>query len=389
MSRRRVLLVTSELAPLQGGIASLCRVVSGQIVDRGWDLEVAAPIGSELPAVHPVHAVLHRAHSPWAVRAAQAHNARVLERLDPNRFDRILFMDAAARALSELDPVRWAGVSVYVHGTELCAATRVGEWISRRIERQRIALRRAGRVIANSNATRTLIEQAVPGVRVEVIHPAFDPRRVYDPSRPGSAPVSARGSRVVLLTVSRLVPRKGHERVLRALARCRSGLGDFVYLVVGDGPERPRLERLGLELGIGDRVRFVGAVDNEELGAYYGAADLFVMLSEARRDGVEGFGLTYIEAAASGVPSLASRHGGASEAVLDGVTGRTVDSFRDSDVDRALLELTADRELRRSLGQRARERALRELGPIPFVARLLEGPERPSSPRRATRLATA
>ena len=138
-----------------------------------------------------------------------------------------------------------------------------------------------------------------------------------------------------LLTVSRLSePRKNVDRVLRALAQQKERY-EFRYTVVGDGYDRPRLEALAKELQLADRVRFTGFVSREELLDIYAHSDLMVLASAVTRDSHEGFGIVYLEAAASGVPSLAARLAGAAEAVDEGKSGMyveepTIEALRDA-----------------------------------------------------------
>lgn len=128
-----------------------------------------------------------------------------------------------------------------------------------------------------------------------------------------------------LLTVSRLSePRKNVDIVLRALAELTKD-HDFQYTVIGDGHRRSQLEELARSLDLGDRVRFLGRVGERELMRAYGESDLFVLTSSVLPGSHEGFGIVYLEAAASGLPSLAARQAGAAEAVADGVSGMFVE----------------------------------------------------------------
>lgn len=128
-----------------------------------------------------------------------------------------------------------------------------------------------------------------------------------------------------LLTVCRLSEaRKNVDLVLRALARLMNRY-PFSYTIVGDGHRRPALERLSDNLGLKDRVRFTGRVDQETLERAYGEADLFILTASITPNSHEGLGLVYLEAAAGGVPSLAARLAGAAEAVREGVSGMFVE----------------------------------------------------------------
>jgi len=160
-----------------------------------------------------------------------------------------------------------------------------------------------------------------------------------------------------LLTVCRLSePRKNVDRVIRALATLKDG-HDFRYTVIGDGHRRPQLERLAKELGLQDRIRFTGRVGDAELLRAYSEADLFVLTSSVLPGSHEGFGIVYLEAAASGVPSLAARLAGAAEAVADGVSGMFVENPTEDAIAAALkrfLEgaMTFDRNACRDFARR-------------------------------------
>lgn len=130
-----------------------------------------------------------------------------------------------------------------------------------------------------------------------------------------------------LLTVTRLTQhsrRKNVDGVLRGLASLRGEI-EFVYSVVGDGPDRERLADLAAELGISESVRFLGTLDDRSLRSAYADADVFILASKATGTDVEGFGIAYVEANAAGVPTIASRAGGAIDAVVDGVSGILLD----------------------------------------------------------------
>ena len=192
-----------------------------------------------------------------------------------------------------------------------------------------------------------------PGVDVDRFRPtAHDPAaRSATRKRfglPGTAPV--------VLGVSRLVPRKGFDVLIDAVAR----LDQPVHLALaGSGRDRARLARRAGKAGLGDRFHLLGRVPDEDLAAVYGAADVFAMCCRERWGGLEaeGFGIVFLEAAACGLPAVAGRSGGAGEAVEDGVTGFVVDPLDAGAVAGALTRLLEDPALRASMGIAARTRA--------------------------------
>jgi phosphatidylinositol alpha-1,6-mannosyltransferase len=130
------------------------------------------------------------------------------------------------------------------------------------------------------------------------------------------------------------------------------------YVVAGAGPEEPRLRDLAREVGCAAHVRFIGSVSGEDLEALYAACDIFVMPSRAlaQRDGVEGFGIVFLEAGACAKPVVGGRSGGISDAVLDGVTGLLVDPTDAAELEAVLIRLLDDPVEARRLGAQGRQR---------------------------------
>jgi phosphatidyl-myo-inositol dimannoside synthase len=372
MPRQPVLVVCTSAPPEIGGIASLLEICCASLMrstDR--ELHLLCPPHTGGGLAHVVHDRLVRSRQLLFTLPIQTFDALRFGRLvRRQRFGLVIFLDAAAR-LYGLRVAPAASTVVYVHGTELRASSAPGELLSRRLALQRTALRRAQRVLVNSHATGALLRARLPDVAFQVLHPCYDPRRIYDPVRHTENPYREPSGTFVLLTVSRVVERKGHDDVLRLLARIDGQLPRYRYYVVGDGPLRPVLERRAHELGLAQRVVFTGSVPTERLGAYFHHADLFVMLSRPARTGFEGFGLAYVEAGLSGTAAVGSPHGGAVEAVRHDVTGLIVDP---DDAERAakdLLALAWDADRRRRYAGAARAWALRELDPMRFARELL------------------
>ncbi|MFE1204339.1 glycosyltransferase family 4 protein [Streptomyces sp. NPDC058762] len=190
--------------------------------------------------------------------------------------------------------------------------------------------------------------QLPPGVDEKTFHPAS-----------GGDEVRARlglTDRPVVVCVSRLVPRKGQDTLIRAMPRILAAEPDAVLLVVGGGPYEKDLRRLAAETGVADSVHFTGPVPWSELPAHYGAGDVFAMPCRTRRGGldVEGLGIVYLEASATGLPVVAGDSGGAPDAVLDGETGWVVHGNDPNESADRLTTLLADPELRRRMGERGR-----------------------------------
>ncbi len=170
------------------------------------------------------------------------------------------------------------------------------------------------------------------------------------------------GPRPWALTVARLVPHKGIDVALEVIALLAREAVDLGYLVVGEGPSRAALETRAASLGIADRVRWLGALPDDQLPALYAAADLYLGLSREDGPQAEGFGLALLEAQASGLPVVAGRGGGTADAVAEGVTGLLVPPTEVPVILAAARALLADGARARAMGVAGRERAERAFG---------------------------
>jgi phosphatidylinositol alpha-1,6-mannosyltransferase len=147
--------------------------------------------------------------------------------------------------------------------------------------------------------------------------------------------------RRIVLTVGRLSASeryKGHDRVIAALPGVLACIPDAAYLIVGSGDDRPRLARLAQEAGVADRVVFAGQVPEAELADHFALAHVFAMPSTG-----EGFGIVYLEAAASGLPVIAGNRDGSVDALADGRVGRLVDPLAVGEIEAAVIDALAGR----------------------------------------------
>ena len=280
--------------------------------------------------------------------------------------------------------LRAAPYVVVVHGAEITVPGRLP--VSRALAR-RVLRGAAGIVAAGEYPAREAVRAAGQPVPTLVVPPGVDPER-FRPLDPTHARGCARRLRPdpttapVVLGVSRLVPRKGFDVLLDAVA----GLPPDVQVVIaGAGRDRRRLERHARRVGMAGRTRFLGRVPDEDLPALYGCADVFAMLCRDRWGGLEaeGFGIVFLEAAACGVPSVAGRSGGSHEAVVDGETGFVVEP-RNRYAVRAALARILEAPIRgRVMGDAAQgaRRARAELRP----ARRAAAPAHPRRLRGARR----
>jgi len=207
-----------------------------------------------------------------------------------------------------------------------------------------------------------------PGVDHDRFRPLSAEEKVLVRERLG-LPIEGR----LIVSVSRLVPRKGMDVLIEAVGALGADRPDLTLAIGGGGRDRRRLELVARRRGV--RVRFLGRLSDADLPQLDAAADVWAMCCRSRWFGLEqeGFGIVFLEAAATGVAQLAGRSGGSDEAVVDGQTGLVVERPQDAaDVATALARLLDDAELRGRLGEQARRRAVSEFDYDHLAAKLYE-----------------
>jgi phosphatidyl-myo-inositol dimannoside synthase len=352
----RTLLITNDYPPRPGGIqAFLHALIKRQPADSvvvyapAWKGAAAFDAALAFPVVrHPTSLMLPE---PSVLRRSR-------ELIRAFACDTVVF--GAAAPLGLLAPrLGSAGARRFVaitHGHETgWASLPVACWFLRRIGDGvdvvtylgEYTRRRIGAAL--SPEARARMQRLTPGVDDSVFRPGNGGHRVR----------AAHGlvDHPVIVCVSRLVPRKGQDTLVRALPLIQRRVPHARLLLVGDGPYRDALQRLAGAEGVQRSVVFTGSVPWSQLPAHYDAGDIFAMPCRTRRFGldVEGLGIVYLEAAASGLPVLAGNSGGAPDAVLDGETGHVVDGRSVSAVADRVTALLLDPEKAALMGKRGRE----------------------------------
>jgi phosphatidylinositol alpha-1,6-mannosyltransferase len=356
----RVLLLTNDFPPRRGGIQSYLENLVDELVKTGdHELTVYAPKwkGCDDFDARAQVAGYDVVRHPTSLMLPEPSVATRMRRLISDRdIDTVWFGAAAPLAL--LSPLaRRAGASRVIastHGHE------VG-WSMLPIARN--ALRRIGNdadvVTFISDYTRERFASAFgPRAALERLSPGVDTER-FEPDSVARAEMRARyglGTRPVIVCVSRLVPRKGQDMLIRALPAIRQRIDGAALVIVGGGPYRSTLDELVREFGVDEHVVFTGGVPGEELPAHHAMADVFAMPCRTRGSGldVEGLGIVYLEASSTGVPVVAGRSGGAPESVRDGDTGLVVDGWDVGAVAGAVGDVLADPDRAAEMGAAGR-----------------------------------
>ncbi len=364
------LLLAQDFPPMGGGIARLHgelarRFPKGELIVSTPSDPDAAEVDAGLPAIIdrlPIGASRTKTLPGvlfWSRRAAS------LARQHRVRFVHCGNVKPAGY------PARWVyerlrvPYSLFLYGADLLSEQHKIRHSAIKRRMTRAIFGGAAALIAISNWTRDLGLAVLGelgldghGQRLRVVHLGTDPTSF----RPGIDPRAVRdrfalpdaGTRW-LVTVARLQRHKGMDTVIAALPAILARAPDVRYAVAGAGPDRERLEKLTHKLGLADRVRFLGGVTDQDLPALYNLASVYVGASRrSERLGVEGFGISLVEASACGLPVVAGNSGGIPDAVQDGETGFLVPPEDPAALADAICRLLGDATLATRLGENGR-----------------------------------
>ncbi|GLY32843.1 glycosyltransferase family 4 protein [Kineosporia sp. NBRC 101731] len=352
----RTLVITNDFPPRPGGIESFVlamakRFPPGQVVvhtarrqgAEEFDGQLDFPvIRDKSPIMLPTPGITRR-----SIAIAREHGC-----------DRVWFGAAAPLALMA-PKLREAGIERMVattHGHEVWwAVVPFTRGLMRRIGRHVDVLTYLGdytrsRIApALDPASRARFRQLTPGVDDVLFNPEVDGSQIRAELGLGDRPV--------VVCVSRMVARKGQDVLVEALPLIREKVPDAALLLVGDGPYRSEVERRVTAARLGEHVFVTGRVSWERIPEYFAAGDVFCMPARTRLAGfdLEGLGICYLEAAATGLPVVAGDSGGAPDAVLEGENGFVVDGTDARAVAERCAELLLDRDLAAKFGRRGRE----------------------------------
>lgn len=355
---RKTLLITDDFYPRVGGVAAYYHEICRRLPpDKINVLTVPLAAGTSASTTYPVERQRLLSENPlvWPKWIAALS---VVRKLKARRaFERLWVGQILPYGIiGWLIRRRWhVPYVVTVHGMDLSIPRgRRRHWCG-------MILRSAERVVANSNATKKLVaEYGVDPRRVSVItpgvsHPNATATQVITHVRERHGLVGKK----IVLSVGRLVARKGHANVLRVLPELVRNIPNLRYVVVGDGPQRKQLQALTSQLRLQEYVQFVGAVDAAVLSVWYEISDVFVLTPEPDSgDGdIEGFGMVYLEASAHAKPVIATNIPGVDEAVADRVSGLLVAPGNHQQLANALRRILEDPQFGHRLGAQGQDRA--------------------------------
>ncbi len=351
-----ILLVTNDFGPRAGGIETfviglLERIPAGEVIVYTSNQDGCADYDAKWLRDFRVEVIRDKSK----ILLPTPRVIRTLQKLVRERGVKKVWFGAAAPLAFSSRWLRRAGAKKIIaitHGHEVWwsklwpfsfAIKEIGkqvDYVTYLGEFTRLALARR---ISNQSK----LVKIAPGIDTEHFRPvsAEDLREKYQIA-----------NRPTIISVGRLVHRKGQDRLVEAMPKVISSFPNAALVFVGEGPHRKVLEQLVKKHGLEKHVFFIGKISYAELPKYICMGDVFAMPSRSRLFGleVEGLGIVYLEASACGLPVIAGASGGAPDAVLQGQTGFVVDGNNLDQIAQACVDLLASPELRRKLGERGR-----------------------------------
>jgi phosphatidyl-myo-inositol dimannoside synthase len=353
---RRTLIVTNDFPPRQGGIQSFVHELALRLDPA--DLTVYAPKwdgAAEFDARQPFEVVRH----PTSLMIGGPSVTRRAAELVRSRQAEVVIFGAAAPLGLITPALRRAGIDQAIaitHGHEAgWAALPVARELLRRIGERTDVVTYLGEYF-RVRLSRALTPAAA--ARLTQLHPGVD-ATVFKPDPAAREVIRERyrlAGRPVVVCVSRLVRRKGQDTLLRAWPAVIKQVPDAALLIVGAGPYGAALRQLSQRSGLNSSVHFTGPVPQAELPAHYAAGDVFSMPCRTRRGGldVEGLGIVYLEASATGLPVVGGDSGGAPDAILPGETGYVVAGRDVAALSDRLIALLSDPPVAKAMGEKGR-----------------------------------
>jgi len=378
-----LLMVCTDFPPDRGGISTYSTEIASALV-KSCRVTVLAPGASDIIGFDESCncRIIRTPSLPFARMAALIFYLPYL--LMRFRFDAVLHTVWPTALISHLYycffPVSYF---ISVHASEILDDKRTWRRSLKYHLRpwRNAAFNRAAGIFPVSHYSANLIQSLdLTQKNIHVVLNGVDPQRFKPNVRSNDRGLTKR-----ILTVARLDFHKGHDRVLEALGLIKSKGLEFEYVIVGEGDEERRLRQISKKLGLENEVIFAGHIPDRELPGVYASADIFVMASReipGRLDLIEGFGIAFLEASASGLPVIAGRSGGVADAVRNGKTGFLVDPEDPKEIAEALHLLLTDSDLRRRLGGAGRQWTLCEMNWENTAKRLLDKMQRPDRESR-------
>jgi len=363
----RLLMVTQDFLPNTGGIETYCFELAARFSKKTDYFSVLAPSHADAETFdeklsYPVLRIPAKStHLPFM--ALLPHMFLVYRK----KIDTVLhaqWQTVTASILSKKVTGYPRRIFVAAHARELLISPFTGKegWWSEILYRgrKRIFSHVDGFFPVSRYTASLLKKDGVSSEKINVIGNGTDPKRFKPIISAALEEDMKLNDRKVLLTICRLVPRKGIGLVLSSLREIIKERDDIIYLIGGTGPDEPRLRSLVSDWKLEPYVKFLGRVPDKKMPEYYSLSDVFVMPAKNKPPDVEGYGIVFLEANACGVPVIGSKTGGIPDAVIEGETGYLIEEGDVSQLTVYLKRLIENEKLARKMGQKGRRRVLNE-----------------------------
>jgi phosphatidylinositol alpha-1,6-mannosyltransferase len=247
--------------------------------------------------------------------------------------------------------------SIIIHGLDFSLASRglKKRWLSKKI------LSSAKNIICGNSYTAKLVEDFLGDKKkIIVVNPGVNIQKSTVGNRQSEIKKKHNlENKIVLLTVGRLVKRKGVDTVLESLPKVLKQNSNLIYVVAGSGPEEKNIKKIITKLKLEKNVLIIKNPTDEDKNAWYEVCDIFIMPARNIDGDYEGFGIVYLEANLAGKPVIAGKSGGVGDAVVDGKNGLLVDPESREEISFAILSLIKNKDEKKRLGEQGRERAIK------------------------------
>ena len=354
-----IIITTQCFAPKIGGIESLMTGMADAMSKKGKDVLVLADgIQNELDK--KANYTIKRFSGWKPIR--RISKALYLEKVCKNKSVETIYADS----WKSVEYVRKQNKKILVlaHGTEIPKQYWGVMLDILRFKKNRIinSYKNVFKIIANSNYTRDLMNASlkIDFEKIKIIHPGID---VYEDfiSQEDEENVKKiiKNRQPIISTLARVEERKGHKFIINAISKLIDRFPNLIYLIAGKGPYLEEIKKYVKELSLDNHVVFLGWITEPEKSLVLKNSEVFAMTPTTVGESVEGFGMAFIDAAFHGIPSVGSRSGGISDAIIEEETGLLAEAGNQEEITKKLTKLLDDAELRTKLGKRGKEIAER------------------------------